>query len=98
VPVRTAMKLLPLIALAAALPVLAASPAAAITSAEKMETCKFGADDQKLTGAKRKAFITRCMANHNDARGPAPKAASAKPAMPPPPSAGSAPPPSGGKM
>ena len=27
-----------------------------------METCKFGADDQKLEGAKRNAFITKCMA------------------------------------
>ena len=30
-------------------------PAFAATSKEKMETCKFGADDQKLTGAARKS-------------------------------------------
>ena len=44
---------------------LLASPAAALTKAQKMETCKFGADDQKLEGAKRNAFIKRCMAQGN---------------------------------
>ena len=39
------------------------APAHALTKQEKMETCKFGAADQKLTGAKQKAFIARCMAN-----------------------------------
>jgi hypothetical protein len=38
-------------------------PASAITPAEKMETCKFGADADKLKGAKRKRFLSRCMAN-----------------------------------
>jgi hypothetical protein len=42
---------------------IASGPAGAITPQQKMETCKFGADDQKLTGAERKAFITKCMAN-----------------------------------
>jgi psiF repeat len=42
---------------------LAATPASAITSQQKMETCKFGADDQKLAGAERKAFLSKCMAN-----------------------------------
>ena len=42
---------------------IAASPAHAVTPAEKMETCKFGADADKLTGAKRKRFLSRCMAN-----------------------------------
>jgi hypothetical protein len=41
---------------------LLASPALAITAKEKRATCEFGATDQKLTGAKRKAFIARCMA------------------------------------
>ena len=54
------------LALAALVPLLMlATPAAAATRAQKMETCKFGADDQKLTGAKRNAFIKRCMANEN---------------------------------
>ena len=58
------------------LPVLLlASPASALTAAQKMETCKFGADDQKLDGAKRKAFIAKCMANRDDKRGPAAKPA-----------------------
>jgi len=39
------------------------TPAAALTPEEKMETCKIGADAQKLTGAKRKRFLARCMAD-----------------------------------
>jgi len=37
--------------------------ASALAPAEKMETCKIGADQQKLTGAKRKKFLARCMAD-----------------------------------
>jgi hypothetical protein len=80
---------------------LLASPAWAVTAKEKMETCKFGADDQKLEGAARNAFIKKCMAGGNyqpaartDAmkaakKKPAPTAAAAKPATPatPPPTA-----------
>jgi hypothetical protein len=45
---------------------LLASPAsAAPTKTQKLETCKFGADDQKLEGAKRDAFIKKCMAQGN---------------------------------
>jgi hypothetical protein len=40
---------------------LAASPALAISSKEKMETCKFGAAAEHLTGAKATAFIKKCM-------------------------------------
>jgi hypothetical protein len=40
-----------------------ATPAFAITAQQKMETCKFGADNQKLVGKARKTFIARCMAN-----------------------------------
>jgi psiF repeat len=39
------------------------TPAAALTPDEKMETCKIGADAQKLSGAKRKRFLARCMAD-----------------------------------
>jgi hypothetical protein len=54
------------LALAALIPfLLTATPALAATKAQKMETCKFGADNDKLTGAKRDAFIKRCMANAN---------------------------------
>jgi len=44
---------------------LLATPASAVTSTQKMETCKFGADNQQLTGAKRNAFIKKCMAKGN---------------------------------
>lgn len=58
---------------------LLAGPANAATKEQKMETCKFGADDQKLAGAKRKSFIANCMANRNDKRGPVPKKPARKP-------------------
>jgi hypothetical protein len=46
------------------------SPSAfAATSKEKMETCTFGADDQRLAGAKRKAFLSKCMSNADSPRG-----------------------------
>ena len=44
---------------------LVATPAAAVTSEEKMETCKVGAESQQLQGAKREAFIKKCMAGGN---------------------------------
>ena len=51
------------------------APAFALTAKQKMETCKFGADDQKLTGAARKKFLSNCMANRDSPRGkPAPTA------------------------
>jgi hypothetical protein len=49
---------------------VSATPAAALTETEKMETCKFGADHQKLTGAARKKFLAKCMANDAPARAP----------------------------
>jgi hypothetical protein len=52
------------LALIAFLPLLlVATPASA--AADKAETCKIGADDQKLEGAKRDAFIAKCMAKGN---------------------------------
>ena len=60
------------------------APALAVTAKQKMETCKFGADDQQLAGGERKKFISRCMANEPTARAkPTPKPASA-PATPAP--------------
>ena len=44
---------------------LMATSAAAVTSQEKMETCKVGAESQQLEGAKRTAFINKCMAKGN---------------------------------
>ncbi len=58
---------------------LPSAPCLALTAKEKMATCKFGADDQKLQGAARSAFIKRCMSNKNDPRGPV------GPGAPPPP-------------
>ena len=68
---------------------LLAGPANAATKEQKMATCKFGADDQKLAGAKRNRFIANCMANRNDKRGPVPmkpvkKSKAKKPATPKP--------------
>ena len=45
--------------------VLVATSAAAVTSEEMMEKCKVGAESQKLQGAKRDAFIKKCMAGGN---------------------------------
>jgi hypothetical protein len=47
------------------LALLAAAPASAISAKEKMETCKVGADADNLTGAKRNAFIKKCMGKGN---------------------------------
>jgi hypothetical protein len=73
------------IIIAAALIVaLPSAPALAVTAQEKMATCKFGADDQKLAGAARAKFMKNCMANKNDPRG---RGGAAGPAggVPPPP-------------
>jgi hypothetical protein len=56
-PTSAMISLLPLL--------LLATPASAVTKAQKMETCKFGADNDNLTGKKRDAFIKRCMSNAN---------------------------------
>ena len=54
------------LALTSLIPVLLlANPAAAATAAQKMETCKYGAEHDNLTGAKRDAFIKKCMTNAN---------------------------------
>jgi hypothetical protein len=66
--------------LAAALIVLVpAGPCFAVNAKQKMATCKFGADDQKLQGAARNAFLKKCMANRDEPRGPAPGGAVAAP-------------------
>jgi psiF repeat len=66
--------------LAAALIVLvSAGPCFAVDAKQKMATCKFGADDQKLQGAARNAFLKKCMANRDEPRGPAPGGAVAAP-------------------
>jgi hypothetical protein len=43
----------------------AAAPVSAATAEQKKETCTFGADDAKLEGAKRTAYMAKCMSNAN---------------------------------
>jgi len=63
--------------------ILPGSQCLALTAKAKMETCKFGADDQKLKGKARDAFIKKCMANKDDPRG-APVGPPPTPPTPPP--------------
>lgn len=53
----------------AAFAALPSAPSFAVNAKDKMATCAFGADDQKLDGAARAAFMKKCMSNHNDPRG-----------------------------
>jgi hypothetical protein len=40
-----------------------AQPTSAVSAKDKMETCKFGAKDQNLSGKAEQDFIKKCMAN-----------------------------------
>jgi hypothetical protein len=71
------------------LALLPSAPSFAVTEKEKMITCKFGADDQKLQGKGRATFLKNCMANRDDPRGPPPSGAALPSAAPPPASSGS---------
>lgn len=64
---------------------LPAAPSYAVTVKEKMVTCKFGADDQKLQGPARAKFLKNCMANRNDPRGAGATAGAAPAGAAPPP-------------
>jgi hypothetical protein len=55
-----------------------AAPAFAVTPQQKMATCQFGADDQKLEGKERVKFIKNCMSSRNDPRGGSGQAAPPK--------------------
>jgi hypothetical protein len=59
---------LAVIALAVVLP---CAPTYAVTSKDKMATCKFGADDQHLQGKARTAFMKKCMSDQDEPRGAA---------------------------
>ena len=50
---------------------LAAPQAFAANAQEKMETCNFGADELKLTGPKRKAYLAKCTSSKDSPRGKA---------------------------
>lgn len=41
------------------------SPSHKSVAQDKKGTCEFGADDQKLKGAERRKFISRCMAKED---------------------------------
>jgi psiF repeat len=77
----------PIFIAAVLIAMLPSAPSFAVTAKEKMATCKFGADDQKLAGAARTKFMKNCMANKNDPRGSAGAAgpAGAAGGVPPPP-------------
>jgi psiF repeat len=64
---------------------LPSAPSFALSSKDKMATCKFGADDQSLQGKARSAFMKKCMSNKDDPRGAAMAPAGGPP--PPPPAA-----------
>jgi len=49
--------------------VSAHGPAQAATKDQKAETCNFGADQQNLTGAKRKSYMAKCMSDRDSPRG-----------------------------
>jgi hypothetical protein len=63
---------------------LLAGSASAATYKEKLEICKSGATDMKLTGAKRNAFIHKCMGK-GDYEPPGRTVEKKKPAMKKPP-------------
>ena len=71
--------------IATAAAVLPSAPSFAVSAQDKMATCKFGADDQKLDGSARAAFMKKCMANQNDPRGTGRGAPAAGAAAAPPP-------------
>ncbi|MBX9841955.1 MAG: hypothetical protein K2Z80_09140 [Xanthobacteraceae bacterium] len=58
-----------LIAASLAVAMLGSANAQTVSREQKQETCNFGADSQKLTGAKRKSFIAKCMSDKDSPRG-----------------------------
>jgi hypothetical protein len=64
---------------------LPSAPSFAVSAKDKMATCKFGADDQKLQGPARNTFMKKCMSNNDDPRGSATGAPPAAGGVPPPP-------------
>ena len=66
--------------LTAALTVLlAAGPCFAVDAKQKMATCTFGADQQRLQGEASDTFLRKCMEDRDDPRGPAPAGAVSAP-------------------
>jgi psiF repeat len=48
---------------------LLAGPCFAVDAKQKMATCQFGADQQRLQGEARDAFLKKCMEDRDDPRG-----------------------------
>ena len=63
------MKARLMVAAALAATLFHVSPVLAATPQEKLETCNFGADEKKLTGAARKSYLARCTADRDSPRG-----------------------------
>jgi hypothetical protein len=57
---------------AALIVLLLGRPCFAVDAKQKMATCKFGADQQRLQGEGRDGFLKKCMEDRDDPRGPAP--------------------------
>ena len=53
--------------------VLPGASSYAVTSKDKASICRFGADDQKLTGPARSKFIKKCMSDRDEPRGSTPQ-------------------------
>ena len=51
----------------------------AVDAKQKMATCTFGADQQRLQGEARDAFLKKCMEDRDDPRGPTPAGAVSAP-------------------
>jgi hypothetical protein len=60
---------------AALIVLLPAGPCFAVDAKQKMATCNFGADQQRLQGEARDAFLKKCMEDRDDPRGPGPAGA-----------------------
>ena len=61
--------------LAAALIVLLSAGPCFADAKQKMATCQFGADQQRLQGEARDAFLKKCMEDRDDPRGRTPAGA-----------------------
>ena len=57
---------------AALIVILPARPCFAVDAKQKMATCTFGADQQRLQGEARNAFLKKCMEDRDDPRGQTP--------------------------
>jgi len=60
---------------AALIMLLPAAPCFAVDAKQKMATCQFGADQQRLQAAARDAFLKKCMEDRDDPRGSMPAGA-----------------------